>query len=201
VRVHALTLHPDGSALVRLRPGFLTVTLPHGEIINWDAGKSPMQHFQMPQGETSLPCLGTFCATPRLLEKGVAGGFRKDRPNDYRNITFEFWIPTWVGPSKWQRHDRVAAFDVVGGALVSDVLLQPGDSFCAPDKPNARLVIPISDLDLKCGAGIRVRNSPGELAWIAGDQRAARTNAGRDLARFITVEFRPRDYSVAPPAR
>jgi len=81
---------------------------------------------------------------------------------------------------------------------VSDVLLQPGDSFSAPDKPNARLVIPISDVDLKCGTGIRIRNSSGEVAWIAADQRAALTNAGRDPARFITIEFRPGDHSLTP---
>jgi len=200
-RVYALTLRPNESALVRLHQSFLTVTLQDGEIIIWDEGKSPIQHFQVHKGETSFRCLGTFCATPQLLEKGVAGGFRNDRPNDYRNITVEFldanvgWALTGGGtigslPSM-----------LLGGALVSDVLLQPNESFSPPDKPNARLVIPISEVDLKCGAKVRIRSSPGEVAWIVGDQRAALTNAGRDPARFIAVEFRPGDHAVAPPTR
>ena len=86
VRVYLLTLHSDESALVRLRHSFLTVTLQDGEIIIWDEGKSPIQYFQVRKGEASFRCLGTFCATPELLEKGIAGGFRNDRPPAYRNI-------------------------------------------------------------------------------------------------------------------
>jgi len=198
VRVYLLTLHSDESALVRLRHSFLTVTLQDGEIIIWDEGKSPIQHFQVRKGEASFRCLGTFCATPELLEKGIAGGFRNDRPPAYRNITLEFLDPN-VGWNLTQGGTIGSPPSMfVGGALVSDVLLQPGDSFYDPDKPNARLVIPISDVDLKCGTGIRIRNSSGEVAWIAADQRAALTNAGRDPARFITIEFRPGDHSLTP---
>jgi len=198
VRVYLLTLHSDESALVRLRHGFLTVTLQDGEIIIWDEGKSPIQHFQVHVGEASFRCLGTFCATPQLIEKGVAGGFRNDRPKDYGNITVEFLDPN-VGWNMTQG-GTIGSLPamLLGAALVRDVVLQPGDSFPAPDKPNARLVIPISEVDLKCGPGNRIRNSPGEVAWIAVEQRAVLTNAGRDPARFIMIELRPGDHSLAP---
>jgi hypothetical protein len=198
VRVYALTLHPDESALVRLRHSFLTVTLQEGEVVIWDEGKSPIQHFQLHKGETSFRCLGTFCATTQFLEKGITGGFRNDRPNDFRNITVEF-LDANVGWNLTQGGTIGSPpLMFVGGAFVTDVSLEPDESFAAPEKPNARLIIPVSDVDLKCGLGIRIRSSAGEVAWITADQRSALINAGRDPARFITIELRPGDYAVAP---
>jgi len=198
VRVYELTLHPDESAMVRIRRSFMTVALQDGEIIIWDEGKSPIQHFQIHKGETSFRCLSPVCSAPQLLERGIAGRFRNDRPNDYRNITVEFLDPKvgWAMTDSGTITSPAGMF--VGGALVSDVLLEPGDSFPAPDKPNARLIIPISDIDLKCGVGIHIRNSPGDVAWIPAGQTSALLNSGRDAARFITVELRPGDYSSPP---
>lgn len=177
------------------------MALQDGEIIIWDEGKSPIQHFQVHKGETSFRCLSTVCATRQLLEKGMAGGFRNDRRNDYRNITVEFLDPNigWALTQGGTIGSLPSMF--LGGALVSDVLLGPGESAKAPEKPNARLVIPISEIDLKVGAGARIRNSPGEVVWIPADQPSALTNAGRDQARFITIEFRPGDYSAARPTQ
>jgi len=198
VRVYALTLHPDESALVRLRRSFMTVALQDGEIIIWDEGKSPVQHFQIHKGETSFRCWSPRCVTPELLDKGVAGGFRNDRLNDYRNITVEFLDPN-VGWSMTQGGTiSYPASMFVGGALVDDVLLQPGDSFPAPDKPGPQLVIAVSDVNLKGGGGIRIRKAAGEVAWIPAGQTSALANACQDAARFITVEFRPGDSAVAP---
>lgn len=198
LRVYALTLHSDESALVRLRHSFMTVALQEGEIIIWDEGKSPIQHFQMNKGETSFRCLSPVCSTPQLLEKGIAGGLRNDRPNDYRNVTVEFLDPN-VG---WAMADgastRFPASIFLGGALVVDVQLDPGEASQAPDKTNAELIIPLSDIDLKGIGGIRIRKSTGEVAWIPAGQNSALANAGRDPARFITVEFRPGDYSAPP---
>ncbi|HEV2398711.1 MAG TPA: hypothetical protein VGS27_17335 [Candidatus Sulfotelmatobacter sp.] len=197
VRVYLLTLHPNESALLRLRHSFMTVALQDGEIIIWDEGKSPIQHFQMHNGDTSFRCLSPICATPELLAKGLAGGFRNDGPKDYRNITAEFLDPTvgWAMTSGGTMTSPASMF--LGGALVSGVQLEPGDSSAAAQKPRAQLIIPISDINLK-GPGIRIRKSPGEVGWIAPGQPQALTNAGRDRACFIMVEFRPGDYATAP---
>jgi len=198
VRVYALTLHPDESASVRLRHSFMTVALQDGEIIIWDEGKSPIQHFQVHLGETSFRCLSPACVTAQALETGVAGGFRNDRPNDYRNITVEFLDPN-VGWSMTQGGNILyPGLMFVGGALVGNVLLQPGESIPTPDKPGPQLVIPVSDVDLK-GSAIRIRKSAGDVAWIPEGQTSSLVNAGRDPARFITIEFRPGDSAVPPP--
>jgi hypothetical protein len=197
VRVYALTLRPDESARVRLRHSFMTVALQDGEIIIWDEGKSPIQHFQVHKGETSFHCWSPICVIPQRVETGVAGGFRNDRPNDYRNITVEFLDPN-VGWSMTEGGTiSYPASMFVGGALVVDVLLQSGDSFPAPDKPGPQLVIPVSEIDLKGGGGIRIRKGAGEVAWIPAGQTSALANAGRDAARFITIELRPGDSKIA----
>ncbi|HKH97825.1 MAG TPA: hypothetical protein VJ999_01850 [Candidatus Sulfotelmatobacter sp.] len=200
VQVFALTLHPDQSALVRFRRSFMTVALQDGEIIIWDEGKSPIQHFQVHKGETSFRCLSSVCQTPQQQENGVAGGYRNDRPNDYRNITVEFLDPNigWNTPEGGTISFPASLF--LGGAIVADVLLQPGDSFPAPEKRGAELVIAVSDLDLKAANGTRIRKSPGDVAWIPADDAAAVANKGRDPARFIIVEFHP-DTPLAPVGR
>jgi hypothetical protein len=198
VRVFALTLHPDESAFVHLQRSFMTVALQDGEIIVWDDGKSPIQHFQVHQGEASFRCWSTVCLTPEQLAKGLSGGFRNDRPKDYRNITVEFLDPKigWSMTEGGSLGPPGGMF--LGGALVADVLLQPGDSTPAPDTLGAELLIPVTDVDLKGGAGTRIRKSVGDVAWLPAG--SALTNAGREPARFIAVQFRPGDYAAAPGA-
>jgi len=188
VRVFALTLHPDESALVRLRRSFMTVVLQDGEIIIWDEGKSPIQHFQVHKGQTNFIWL-----THEQQATGISGGFRNDRMKDYRNITVEFLDPDigWFLLNSGTTTGLLTAPGsmFLGGAIVADVLLQPGDTFPSPPKPGAELVIPVSEVDLKSAGGIRIHTSPGDVAWIP--HSAAVTNAGREPARFIIVEFQP----------
>jgi len=196
VRVFALTLHPDESAFVHLQHSFMTVTLQDGEIIIWDEGKSPIQHFQVHNGQTNFIWL-----THGQQAQGMSGGFRNDRMKDYRNITIEF-LDADIGWSLFNNGTTTALLAApgsmfLGGAIVADVLLQPGDSFPPPPKPGAELVIPVSNVDLKGAGAIRIRNSPGEVAWIPLARTAPLTNAGREPARYIIVEFQP-DTPYAP---
>jgi len=190
VRVFALTLRPDESAFVHLQHSFMTVTLQDGEIIIWDAGKSPIQHFQVRKGQTNFIWL-----THEQQAQGVSGGFRNDRMKDYRNITIEFLDPD-IGWSLLNNGTTTALLTApgamfLGGAIVADVLLQPGDSFPPPPKPGAELVIPVSDVNLKGAGGIRIRKSLGDVAWIPADLVSDLANAGREPARFIVVQFQP----------
>jgi len=199
VRVFALTLHPDESAFVHLQRSFMTVALQDGEIIIWDDGKSPIQHFQVHQGETSFRCWSSVCLTPQQLAQGLSGGFRNDRQKDYRSVTIEFLDPNigWSMPEGGSLGPPGSMF--VGGAIVADVLLQAGESFPAPQWEGAELVIPVTDVNLKGGERIRVHKSPGDVAWIPAAHTSNLTNAGRDPARFIVVEFHP-DTPFAPLA-
>jgi hypothetical protein len=199
VRAYALILHRDESAFVHLQHSFMTVTLQDGEIIVWDAGKSPVQHFQVHNGEMSFRCWSLICVTPQLQAQGISGGFRNDRPQDYRNVTVEFLDPNigWSMPTGGLLGTPGSVF--LGGAIVADVLLQPGETLPAPDQQAAELVIPFSDIDLKSATGIRIRKSPGSVAWIPADAVSKLTNSGHEPAGFIIVEFRPDTPSAPAP--
>jgi hypothetical protein len=200
VRVFAMTLHPDESALVRFRHSFMTVALQDGEIIVWDEGKSPIQHFQVHKGEASFHCLSPICATAEQLAKGVSGGFRNDRQKEYRNITVEFLDPN-LGWSATQGAGLTGApgSTFLGGAILADVQLQPGDSWPAPEKRGAEIIIPLSDVDLKGSEAARIRRAIGEVEWIPADSTSALLNHGRAPAWFVVVEFHP-DTPFAPLA-
>lgn len=195
VKVLLLTLHTDESALVHFKHSFLTVTLQDGDLIIWDEGKSPIQHFQVHKGETSFVWL-----TQDQQTKGVSGGFRNDRPGDYRNITIEFLDPAvgWAQMGSGSISPPASMF--LGGALVAEVLLQPGAEFPAPDKPGAELVIPLCDLNLRGANTVRIRNSIGEVAWIPSDMPSKLINAGTEPASFIAVQLRPGDSTSLPSA-
>jgi hypothetical protein len=193
VRVFGLTLHRDESVFVRLHHSFLTVTLQDGEIIIWDDGKSAIQHFQVHKGEANFVCWSLLCLTAEDQAKGATGGFRNDRQNDYRNITVEFLDPNvgWALLTGGKINPPPPGSMFLGGAIVADVPLQAGESFPAPEKQGAELLIPLSDVDLKGAGGVRVRKSPGEVGWIAANRTSVLANAGREAAWFIIVEFRP----------
>lgn len=93
-------------------------------MIIWDEGKSPTQHFQAHKGDTNFVRLAQDQQT-----KGVSGGFRNDRPSNYRNITIEFLDPAvgWAQMGNGTIGSPASMF--LGGALVADVLLQPGAEF------------------------------------------------------------------------
>lgn len=200
VRVFRMTLHPDESAYFRFQRSFLTVSLQDGEIIVWDEGKSPIQHFQVRTGEASFHCLSPICATPEQLAKGAAGGYRNDRLKDYRNVTVEFLEPN-VGWDAVQGAGLTGApgATFLGGAILADAQLQPGELFPAPEKRGAEIIIPLSDVDLKGSEGIRIRKSIGEAAWIPAEATSALINDGRAPAWFVVVEFHP-DIPFAPAA-
>lgn len=201
VRVFAMTLHPEDSAYVRFRRSFMTVALQDGEIIVWDEGKSPIQHFQVHKGEASFHCLSAICATPEQLAKGLSGGYRNDRQKDYRNITVEFLDPN-LGWSATQGAGLTGSpgATFLGGAILVDVQLQPGESMPAPEARGAEIIIALSDIDLKGSEGVRIRKSSGEVAWVPADATSALLNHGREPAWFVVVEFHP-DTPLAPPRR
>jgi len=201
VRVFALTLHPDESAFVHFQRTFMTVALHDGEIIVWDDGKSPIQHYQVHMGETSFRCWNTFCLTSETLVKGLSGGYRNDRQKDYRNITVEFLDPTvgWSMPEGGLLSPPASMF--VGGAIVAEVSLQPGESFPAPEREGPELLIAVSAVDLTGANKLRLRKAGGEVSWISAAGTSALTNSGREPASFVVVEFHPDDPLSAPTRR
>src|SRR5579859_4610301 len=186
VRISEVTLHSGESSFVRFQHSFVTVTLQDGEIVMWDEGKSPIQHFLLKKGQASFVWL-----TRDQQAKGVAGGLLNDRQYDYRNITVEFLNPDigWNILSNATIGPPASMF--LGGAIVDNVSLQPGDSFPAPQKRGAQVVIPVGDLNLNGAHELRLRTSPGDAAWIPAADTSSLTNLGREPAQFIVVQFHP----------
>jgi hypothetical protein len=192
VRVFALTLHTNESALVHYLHSFMVVTLQDGEVVMWQEGQSAIQSFQFRKGE-----VGFVPLSAQDTAKPVGSGIRNDHKEDFRNITVEFLNPKigWASvggagispPVDPQAKFANSAF--IGGATISDVQLLAGDSFPLLSKASLELLIPVTDVDLQGAGKDPLRKSPGDAAWIPAGHATELVNAGTGPARFIIVEF------------
>jgi hypothetical protein len=96
-------------------------------------------------------------------------GILGEHARRHRNITIEFLDPAVGWAQMGNGTISPPASMYLGGALVADVLLQPGDEFPPPEKPGAELVIPLNEVHLKGATTVRVRNSIGGVAWIPAE--------------------------------
>jgi hypothetical protein len=53
-----------------------------------------------------------------------------------------------------------------------------------------KLLIPVTDIDLKAGEYERIRKASGDAVWIATGRKATFLNQSADAARFIVVQFK-----------
>ena len=194
VRVFALTLKPTEQAYTRHEHNFLLVTLQDSELVIWSEGQSAIPHFRLPQAET------------RFVFGGHAIGFRNDRSTEYRGVIVEFLNPkvttygyqsqtgTWdyasgAINSPVDPHAKFMNGMQLGAASAVDVQLLGGDSFPAPDKASAELLIPLSEVDLRGQDDRHIRRAPGEIIWIPSERKAALVNSSAQPARFVDVEL------------
>ena len=194
-RVYAITLRPLEQAYVRHEHNFLMVTLQTCQIVIWREGRSAIQNYQLKEGDV------------RFFNGGRALGLRNDRNNEFRSILIEFLDPNITtydyqqDSGNWDYGDSVlrppvdpdAKYSIsiqFGAATAISVQLLPGDSLPPPEKEAVELFIPITDIDLKAGAGNRIRKAPGEAMWVAPGRKAKYINTDSEPARFVIVEFR-----------
>ena len=194
VRVFDLSLRPTEQSFVQHEHNFLMIMLQDCEVVIWRDGESAIQNFPFHKGDA------------RFFQGGRTYGIRDDRTTSFRNITVEFLNPkvtnfgyqwqtgTWdYGPygtgAPVDPHSKFTNSIRLGDATVNDVQLLPSDSFPAPEKPAAELLVAVTDVDLKPEKGRRIRKSAGEVLWIPGEQKSRLVNAGSDPARFVVVEF------------
>ena len=195
VRVFALTLKPTETAYTRHEHNFLLVTLQDSELVIWSEGQSAVQSFRLPRAEA------------RFVFGGRAVGFRNDRSEEYRGVIVEFLSPkvttygyqsqtgTWdyasgAINSPVDPHVKFSNGMTMGAASAVDVQLLADDSFPAPDKASAELLIPISEVDLKAGDDEHIRRQPGEIVWILAARKAVLVNSAPRPVRFVDVELR-----------
>jgi hypothetical protein len=81
---------------------------------------------------------------------------------------------------------------VKDGVRVSDFQLQPGGMVHNQHHPGPRLIVAVSDLDIRssvAGKSTPIQLKSGEVKWLAGGTTDMLMNAGKNPARWITLEF------------
>jgi hypothetical protein len=193
VRVFALTLTTNEQAYVKQDHNRLTVALEDCEMVVWSEGHSAITSSDFKQGDTGF----SYAGPPR--------GFRVDRTQECRDVIVEFLNPkitTYAyNPSTGQwdyaiqgtgnpvdpKAKFVSSF-AIGAGKVAFAQLLTGDSFPAPDKDIAELLIPVTDVDFKTQGDMHIRKSSGAAIWIGTGRKSDLTNAGGTV-RFVMVQL------------
>ncbi|MBZ5599769.1 MAG: hypothetical protein LAN83_15770 [Acidobacteriia bacterium] len=195
VRVFEVAIGAHTSTqLTRHEHNYLVVTLADCEIASWGEGQAGVITYRYNQNDV------------RFFFGGPARTMRNDTPNEYHNLTVEFLNPKVTsfgyqpGAGHWEygssalpppvdSRAKFASVMALGEATVKDVQLLPDDSYPAPEKEGAELVIALSDFDLKTEKN-RIRKSQGELYWVEPGRKSELVNNGTDPARFVVIELR-----------
>jgi quercetin dioxygenase-like cupin family protein len=81
---------------------------------------------------------------------------------------------------------------VKDGIRVSDFQLQPGGMVHNQHHPGPRLIVAVSDVDIRSsvsGKSATIQLKSGEVKWLPGVTTDMLMNAGKNPARWITLEF------------
>lgn len=193
VRVYSLVLPPREQSYVRHEHNFLLVSLQDCELVMWREGASDITSFQLHRGAAGF-AFG-----------GKAQGLRNQMNATFRGIVVEFlgagvttygyqlsgqWDFGYSGPgAPVDPHGKFFSSLQMGTATAIDAQLLPGDLLPAADKAGPELLIPVSDVDLKAGAGSKIGRTAGDALWIEAERAGAYTNAGSQVARFVVIRF------------
>ena len=191
VRVFQVEVAPHAATLMhRHRHDYIYVTLGAAHVENDVAGKPPVT-ITLQDGETRfLP--GNFAH----IAKNLSG-------QPFRNITIELLQDKKARrspPPKWDEerglhilnggtHDILFVKD---GARASELQLQPGGVLPRHHHTGPYLVVAVTDLDLRSDEGKAASSmqlKAGDVAWEKGAVTHTVTNAGKQNAKLITIEF------------
>jgi len=192
VRVFKLEVAPHAATLMhRHRHDYIYVTLGAAHVENDVAGKPPVT-IRLQDGEThSLP--GGFAHIGKNLS---------DQP--FRNVTIELLQDEKAHRSPPPRWDEERGLHILNGgtedilfvkdgARASELQLQPGGVLPKHHHAGPYLVVAVTDIDLRSEvegkATSSVQLKAGDVLWQKGGLTHALTNAGKQNAKLITVEF------------
>jgi quercetin dioxygenase-like cupin family protein len=192
VRVFKVEIPPHAATLMhRHRHDYFFVALAPTTLSNEVAGK-PASTIKIQQGEVRF-AEGNFAHVARNLT---------DQP--FPHVTIEFLKDAEAHktpPPKWDEERALHVHmngtqDVLfvkDGVRVSDFELQPGGMVHKLHHAGPRLIIAVSDIDIKSsvtGKGsMSIQLKSGEVMWLKGGTTDMLMNAGRNPARWITLEF------------
>lgn len=192
VRVFKVEVAPHAATLMhRHRHDYIYVTLGVAHVENDVAGKPPVT-ISLQDGET------------HFLPSGFAHIAKNLSDQPFRNITIELMQDEKAHrspPPKWDEErglhilnggteDILFAKD---GARAAELQLQPGGVLPKHHHAGPHLVVAVTDLDLRSdieGKGpSKVQLKARDVAWVKGGFTHTLTNAGKQNAKLITVEF------------
>jgi len=174
------------------RHDYILVTLQGAQIVNAIEGKTPVST-NLPEGDV------------RFVSAPFSHIFRDLSPKPFRNLTIELLQDTKLrsSPTKW---DEDRGLDILHGGTkeilfvrdsvrVSLLELQPGGMVPLEHHAGPRLLVAITDLDLR-ESHLNDAHPPdlghlmaGQVDWLPGGYSSSVTNIGKTPAKFITLEF------------
>jgi len=192
VRVFKVEVAPHSATLTHWhRHDYFFVTLGAATIANEVASK-PALTLKLQDGET------------RFVEGNFAHITRNISDQPFRNVTIEFLKdararksppPPWDEERALHVHHNGTqeVLFVKDGIRVSDFELQPGGMVHNQQHPGPRLIVAVSDVDLRssvAGKGSQqIQLKSGEVMWLKGGYTDILMNAGKASAKWITLEF------------
>jgi quercetin dioxygenase-like cupin family protein len=186
LRVFKVEVPPHASTLMHWhRHDYMFVTLGASNVEN-DVKDKPPVTIKLQDGETHYSP-GPFAHSAKNLAE-----------TPFRNVTIEFLKND---DSKWDPDRGLSVLHggtidilfVKDGARISEVDLQPGGIVPEHTHKGPHLVVAVTDLDLEGTAPgkptAHLQLKSGEIKWVEGGITHTVTNAGKQEAKLITVEF------------
>ena len=192
VRVFKVEVAPHISTLMhRHHHDYVFVTLGNAHVSNEVAGKPPVE-LTLNDGDTRF-VPGNFAHVARNLA---------DQP--FRNVTIELlqdealrqkpshWGSVESGEKTFPGGSSRILF-VKDGVRVSEINLEAGATVPSHHHDAAHLIVALTDLDLRSdieGKGTKsAQMKSGDANWVPGGYTHTLTNASKNPARFVAVEF------------
>ena len=192
VRVFKVEVAPHAATLMhRHRHDYIYVILGAAHVENDVAGKPPVT-IALQDGET------------HFLPRGFAHIAKNLSDQPFHNITIELLQDEKAGrpPSpKWDEERGLHILNggtedilfVKDGARVSELQLQPGGVLPKHRHAGPYMVVAVTDLDLRNEVGGKaaseIQLKAGDVLWEKGGFIHTLTNAGKQNAKLITIEF------------
>ena len=191
VRVFKVEIASHAATLMhRHHHDYFLVALSSAKLSNEASGKPPAS-LEIQQGEVRF-AEGNFAH----IDKNLG-----DQPFSYVTIEYLKDGEAHKSPPNWDE-DRALHVHMKGtqdvlfvkdGIRVSDFQLQPGGMVHNQHHPGPRLIVAVSDVDIRssmAGKSTPIQLKSGEVMWLRGGTTDMLMNAGKEPARWITLEFR-----------
>lgn len=191
VRVFNVEIAPNSETLMHVHHhDYIYVNLGAAEVVNEVKGKNPVT-VRLKDGDTNF------------LSAGFSHSARNLSTQPFRDVIIELLQDDKLrrSPPHWDEDRGLEILPggtqeilfVKDGVRVSEFELQPGATIPKPHHPGPRLLVAVSDLDLRSDVAgnpaVTLSMKTGESKWLPGDYSRTLTNTGQHLAKFVTLEF------------